>query len=211
VNNFLLKINCSQKLLSFNNDSADILVKDLSSIDKVCFSKLEPSKTRTVLCIKIENIEQLNDIISKKSIETLNVPTVFLLPDQNESIIKTLYSNHQINLCVSSQPEVFLREKIIYMFNNYSFFTGLKSKNILNTIDTKLLTSKEIEIIRLLAESPLKELNRYDLSCRVWGEHFLNTNTLDVHLCNIRRKLKESIINISSLEEGRVALQVNHH
>jgi two-component system alkaline phosphatase synthesis response regulator PhoP len=211
MNRYLIKINCSDDLLGFNNSAEGIVVNNSPSIDQVCFSELESFKTKIVLCIKIDNNIHLDEVLRKRTIENLNVPTVFLLSEQDESMIKTLYSNHHINICFTSQPEAFLREKILYMFNNYSFFTGLKSKNILNTINTKTLTAKEVEIIRLLAESPLKELNRSDLFLRVWGESFMNTNTLDVHLCNIRRKLKETIINISSIEEGRVALQITQH
>jgi len=207
MESYLYKINCSTTL---EDTFTAVNVFSVKNTDEIEISKLNFLKSKIILCININNSAHLDQVIEQSFIENLNVPTIFILSEQNEQMIKKLYSKHQINICFRSQPEILLREQIQYMFNNYSFFTGLKSKTILNQINTSFFTKKEVEIIRLLAESPLKELNRSELFTRVWGKDSMNTNTLDVHLCNIRKKLKTSAINISSIQEGRVALLESH-
>jgi len=54
-----------------------------------------------------------------------------------------------------------------------------------------LLTSKEIEILWLLASSPGRVFTREQILARIWGyDYFGDTRTVDTHIKRLRRKLK---------------------
>lgn len=54
------------------------------------------------------------------------------------------------------------------------------------------LTLKEFELLRLLASNPFHVFTRNGLLDKIWGFDFLgDTRTVDVHICNLRRKLEE--------------------
>ena len=54
------------------------------------------------------------------------------------------------------------------------------------------LTSKEFDMLSLLIKSPNQVFTRESLFCKVWGEEFcVDTNTVSVHISNLRKKLKE--------------------
>jgi len=54
-----------------------------------------------------------------------------------------------------------------------------------------LLTSKEIEILWLLASSPGRVFTREQILARIWGyEYFGDTRTVDTHIKRLRKKLK---------------------
>jgi DNA-binding response OmpR family regulator len=52
------------------------------------------------------------------------------------------------------------------------------------------LTPKEFDLLAMLAEAPGVVRTREDIIARVWDEHWWGpTNTLDVHIAALRRKL----------------------
>jgi len=54
------------------------------------------------------------------------------------------------------------------------------------------LTLKEFELLRLLTASPFHVFTRDGLLEKIWGFDFVgDTRTVDVHICNLRRKLEE--------------------
>lgn len=208
----LFKINCNDLLIKSQLESFQLNVFEFSKLNDIKDNELEyidKKDSKSLICIRIENYEQLKKILLEKRLEFFNLPTLFILSQHDSNIIKTLYNYHYINIYFDFQPITLIAEQIYYMFKNYTFFTSLKSSNVLSSIDTDLLTKKEVEIIKLLAESPLKKLDRYELFSKVWGQKYMNTNTLDVHLCNIRRKLKATNYRVTSVNEGKVALDNN--
>ncbi|MDD4569894.1 MAG: response regulator transcription factor [Tepidanaerobacteraceae bacterium] len=55
------------------------------------------------------------------------------------------------------------------------------------------LTLKEFELLRVLAANPFNVFNRERLLEKVWGYDFMgDTRTVDVHVCNLRKKLEEA-------------------
>jgi hypothetical protein len=206
MENYLIKINCDSLLTEYSEMDggvSSIRVKSLKDIDFDHFAKKDAN---VILLLSIKDINHLQDIIQQRYLEVLNIPTIFILDSLDSEMIDLLYSKHFINLYLKETPRELLRKQIEYMFQNYNYYTSLKSSKVLATIETTLFTNKEVEIIRLLAESPLREINRNELYMKVWGSGHINTNTLDVHLCNIRRKLKTSAYNISSLATGKISL-----
>lgn len=56
--------------------------------------------------------------------------------------------------------------------------------------ETLDLTLKEYELLELLATHPNRVFSREQLLDRLWGYDFVgDTRTVDVHICNLRRKL----------------------
>lgn len=206
MENYLIKINCDDLLTEFSEVDggvSSIRVQTLRDIDFDHFSK---KSTNIILLISLRDKAHLEDIVQQRYLQILNIPTIFVLDSADDQMIDLLYSKHFINMYFKNTPKAHLRQQVQYMFQNYAYFTSLKSTKVLERIETTIFTNKEVEIIRLLAESPLRELNRSELYLKVWGSEHINTNTLDVHLCNIRRKLKKSVYNISSLNTGKISL-----
>ena len=120
MESYLIKINCrcAFKLIDESNKNINVLsFKDVTQID---FEKLKFLESQIVICIEVNNYNHLQGIIKSKAIDNLNVPTIFILAQQDEKMIKMLYSVHQINICFRYQPEILLTEQINYMFENYN-------------------------------------------------------------------------------------------
>jgi DNA-binding response OmpR family regulator len=52
------------------------------------------------------------------------------------------------------------------------------------------LTNKEMQIVSMIMHSPDRKVSRTELTDKIWGDAALNSKTLDVHMFNLRRKLK---------------------
>jgi len=62
------------------------------------------------------------------------------------------------------------------------------------------LTSLEFRIFRLLAKEPEKVYSREEILRRVWSHNVaVNDRTVDVHVSNLRKKLKGSVVSIDSV------------
>lgn len=53
-------------------------------------------------------------------------------------------------------------------------------------------TQKEFDLLRLLAESPGRVLEREDIFLAVWGDLWRNSKTLDMHVSWVRRKIGDT-------------------
>ena len=206
MENYLIKINCDSLLTEYSEMDGGVSSIRVQSLRDIDFQHFAKKDAKVILLLSITDISHLQDIIQQRYLEILNIPTIFVLDSVDSQMADLLYSKHFIDLYLKDTPKELLKNQIQYMFKNYSYYTSLKSSKVLETIETNLFTNKEVEIIRLLAESPLRQLNRNELFIKVWGSEHINTNTLDVHLCNIRRKLKTSAYNISSLATGKISL-----
>lgn len=55
------------------------------------------------------------------------------------------------------------------------------------------LTLKEFELLKLLASNPFNVFSRQQLLEQVWGYDYMgDTRTVDVHVCNLRKKIEEA-------------------
>lgn len=71
---------------------------------------------------------------------------------------------------------------------------------------TQLLTSKEFQIMSLLASAPDFTITRTDLVEKIWGQVCVGTKTLDVHLVHLRRKLEPLSLAIRFIAPGCYSL-----
>lgn len=55
------------------------------------------------------------------------------------------------------------------------------------------LTLKEFELLKLLVSNPFNVFSRQQLLEQVWGYDYMgDTRTVDVHVCNLRKKIEEA-------------------
>lgn len=76
-----------------------------------------------------------------------------------------------------------------------------KSLEALN-IDLTIFTNKEIKIIESFNAREDKTLHRNDIVKIIWKNIAIHPNTLDVHIYNLRKKLKESNYSIKAIGNG---------
>lgn len=206
MKNLLYKLNCQNSIenngSTFNNWNTQII----SCLTDIQLSKTFNIDEKKILLISLETEEELHSLFQTNILETINLPTVFLLKEAKENIITELMSRHFTHLFLKDQSELLVLNQINYMFEHYEYFITHKSSTLLKTFKSDNLTRKESQILKLIAESPRKQLHRDDIYLNIWGSKDTHTNTLDVHLCNLRRKLKEEKFQISTLTDGKIAI-----
>jgi DNA-binding response OmpR family regulator len=69
------------------------------------------------------------------------------------------------------------------------------------------LTSKEFQIASLLRTAPNHGASRKEILDRVWGRTYVNPNTLEVHIYNLRRKLLPLGLEVQVTQPGYYALK----
>ena len=192
---------------SFYNTTSNLTVVSLNSLGEIFSTPYFQTNKNSIVHLTITSKEQLDNILMEKSLDKINLPILFYLETSEPICIDNLLHLHYTNIFTIDQPVYILSKYVDYMFNNYHLFVTQKSNKLLKDLDTKLLTKKELEIVKVLAESPTRELHRDEIYMKIWGSSDFNTNTLDVHLCNLRRKLKLSTIALCSTENGKVAIR----
>jgi hypothetical protein len=192
---------------SLYNTASNVTVVSLNTLDEIFSTPYFQTNKNSIVHLTINSKDQLDNILMKKSLDKINLPILFHLETSEPTCIDNLLHLHYTNIFTIDQPAYLLIKYVDYMFNNYHLFVTQKSNKLLKDLDTKLLTKKELEIIKVLAESPKRELHRDEIYIKIWGSSDFNTNTLDVHLCNLRRKLKLSNMTLPNTENGKVALK----
>jgi len=168
------------------------------------------SKSSGAICIELNTTSELVQLLESKRINSFNLPFIFILKESNKELIQMLFQNHQTNIFYKDQPTHLLCHFVEYLFSNYQKFVELKNVKLLSKIDEKKFTKKEFQIVSLLANSPLHKTHKDNIHEKIWGVSRLSTNTLDVHICNLRRKLEEYGIRILSLDAGIIGLEDLH-
>lgn len=204
MKNLLYKI-ASAQVLSKEPQYYSWESKDVESLSKLDISNTDSSH-KEILLISIKDENHLDLLLKTHQLDHFNLPTVFVLERSNRNMYRKLLDKHYTHLFIKNECEELLLNYIQYMFNHYELFKTYKSSSILKELNTETLTKKEAQILKLIAESPRKELLRDHLYQKIWGAKETHTNTLDVHLCNLRRKLKTSSYQISTLNNGRIAI-----
>lgn len=74
-------------------------------------------------------------------------------------------------------------------------FSSLKISRMGSSRFTQL-TARELQIFSLLNRAPSLSVSRQELVSTVWGSVRVSAKTLDVHLCNLRRKLEDLDLDI---------------
>lgn len=69
------------------------------------------------------------------------------------------------------------------------------------------LTAKEFQILKIFETKPHHRITRLDLVKGIWGETKISSKVIDVHLCNLRKKLAEIGILITMVDPTHYQLE----
>jgi hypothetical protein len=134
-----------------------------------------------------------------------NIPMLALIAeDDHQLITKCMEHNFVDVLCLRTLN---LTKAKLGHYLNGALPHG---KSMLYDIDSNEFTKKEFQILEVLVASKGFEISRNELQTKIWGNN-LNTNTLDVHLCNLRKKLALTPLELRTVSNGRISLSKKLH
>ncbi len=172
----------AEKYIYLNHESLDLIILD----------HMLPGKSGLEVCRAIRN-------------QKITIPILMLTAkDATEDIIKGLDSGIDDYLTKPFSFEVMLariRALLRRPRSKQYIFQELRSGNlVLNTVTRKVfysgkeisLTLKEFNLLEYLMKSPNQVFEREDILEKIWDMNFDTfSNVVDVHIKNLRKKLKE--------------------
>ena len=143
----------------------------------------------------IQEIRKVSDVpiitVSAKNEEEAKIEVLKLGAD--DFLLKP-FNLEELQLKVERNIQKYLNQQVSYKKNE-------EFKNIILNQDTRevfvggqnvYFTSKEFDILRLLIQNPNKVISKEKIFKEVWHEdHCIDTQTVTVHIKNIRKKIKE--------------------
>ena len=88
-------------------------------------------------------------------------------------------------------------------------FDPINSTVTVKGIPTKALTKKELQILLILISSKKKSVSRSAIVEKVWKGIKVSRKSLDVHMCNLRKKIIDTGINIYSHKPNEYTIDIN--
>lgn len=177
------------------------------------------SGTEALICVEQNNFDCLildlmlpridGEAILEVVKSKLEIPIIVVsAKDKDESRILSLklgaddflqkpFNLEELYLKVQKNIEMYCRLKMkendsqdMIIYGNISM--SLLTREVRVSNKNLHLTSKEFDMLALLIKSPNRVFTREALFFEVWGEEFcIDTNTVSVHISNLRKKLKE--------------------
>ena len=143
----------------------------------------------------IQEIRKVSDVpiitVSAKNEEEAKIEVLKLGAD--DFLLKP-FNLEELQLKVERNIQKYLNQQVSYKKNE-------EFKNIILNQDTRevfvggqnvYFTSKEFDILRLLIQNPNKVISKEKIFKEVWHEDYcIDTQTVTVHIKNIRKKIKE--------------------
>lgn len=143
----------------------------------------------------IQEIRKVSDVpiitVSAKNEEEAKIEVLKLGADD---FLLKLFNLEELQLKVERNIQKYLNQQVSYKKNE-------EFKNIILNQDTRevfvggqnvYFTSKEFDILRLLIQNPNKVISKEKIFKEVWHEDYcIDTQTVTVHIKNIRKKIKE--------------------
>jgi len=171
--------------------------------DIVLLDQMLPGIDGLAVLKKIRKMYDLGDvpviIVTAKSEEVDKIVGLDLGADDyitKPFSVRELSSRIKANLRRSSSDEYDTLIDIVHktlVINNVSYKAFIEQEEI-------IMTLKEFELLRMLLSNKEKVLTRDAILNKVWGyKYYGGTRTVDVHITNIRRKIKEYGINIETI------------
>ena len=134
---------------------------------------------------------------------TLNIPYLVISSSDDISTIRNAFDAGAIDYLLKpfNQNEVRAKvERHIINIEERNLETS-KSLEALN-LDLSLFTNKEIKIIESFNIKEEKTLHRNEIVKLIWKNIAIHPNTLDVHIYNLRKKLKPFNFGIKAVGNG---------
>lgn len=176
-------------------------IDELSGID---YNLIKSNKA--ILLVGCSQKQTVLDLFASFELSSCNLPTVFLMSQEDQELVQLCYQNDFTHLFMSTKRQLLLKAHINYAFENYELSVRNNGQKWLRHIDPNSFTKKEFQIIEFIAQAPLTELSREELQSFIWGKAKNTTNKLDVHICNLRKKLNDQHVVIQTNERGKVSL-----
>lgn len=143
----------------------------------------------------IQEVRKVNDVpiitVSAKNEEEAKIEVLKLGAD--DFLLKP-FNLEELQLKVERNIQKYLNQQVSYKKNE-------EFKNIILNQDTRevfvdgrnvYFTSKEFDILMLLIQNPNKVISKEKIFREVWHEDYcIDTQTVTVHIKNIRKKIKE--------------------
>ena len=143
----------------------------------------------------IQEIRKVSDVpiitVSAKNEEEAKIEVLKLGAD--DFLLKP-FNLEELQLKVERNIQKYLNQQVSYKKNE-------EFKNIILNQDTRevfvggqnvYFTSKEFDILMLLIQNPNKVISKENIFKEVWNEDYcIDTQTVTVHIKNIRKKIKE--------------------
>lgn len=178
--------------------------RDITELGSIDYDLIKENKVILLVCCADKR--KIKDLFASFELRSSNLPTVFLMEEEEKDIVKLCYQNDFAQIFLKSRKQLLLKAHINYTFDNYELTIRNNGQRWLKHIDPKDFTKKEFQIIEYIAQAPLTELSREELQNFIWGRTENTTNKLDVHICNLRKKLNHQSVIIHTNERGKVSL-----
>lgn len=182
-------------------DWEKIEIENLSAVD---YDLIKDNQC--ALLVYGKDHKRVKDLFASFELTSSNLPTAFLLEQEEKEIVDLCYCYDFTNIFISSEKHLLLKAFFNYTFKNYGLSVRSNCQKWLKHIDPNHFTKKEFQIIERIAQAPLTELSREELQNFIWGKGKKTTNKLDVHICNLRKKLLNQNVIIQTNERGKVSL-----
>lgn len=132
-------------------------------------------------------LEQSNDVaVISSNDENLNSGKIVL-----DSKNKDINLQNTVNNFISQQSE-----------KRFLSNTQKMHRLTFEDVDVDSLTYKEYKILSLFLNSPTLSVRREELIKAIWPKSIVGEKTIDVHICNLKKKLKAQNIDIVRKEIG---------
>ena len=177
--NFFQSFDEFKKAYLFEKNLPDMIIADIQLEDGHFFQLLnESDMTINTPFLVISSSSDLDDLRGAFTVGAID----YLLKPFNKNEVLAKVEKHLTNI----------EEKIQ---------ASSKSLEALN-LNMNAYTNKEIKIIESFNLNEDKKLHRNDITKLIWKNVAIHPNTLDVHIYNLRKKLKSDGYGIKSVGNG---------
>lgn len=164
-------------LLASSQTMPDLVIADLRLPDESFLNFLSSADRRKLDGVPIFVVSSLDDLdILRASFESGAVDYLTKPFKNTELIVKVERMIQQRQTARNKNDQNFVIDPVSLTI----------SRSNLHSVP---LTSKEFQIVTLLQQAPNHTIRKEDLVARIWGRVKTNTNSLEVHLSNLRKKI----------------------
>lgn len=191
---FNLELNQFDVITATDGEVAISMIKAESDIDLIILDLMLPTIDGIEVCKILKRDEKTKDIpvimLTAKGTET---DKIFGLEIGADDYVTKPFSVKELTARVKAQlrrSDTLKQDEDIIVVNSMTINKNQHSVSINNK--EIVLTLKEYEVLKLLAENKGKVYTRDQLLNQVWGyDYFGETRTVDVHIRHIRKKIEE--------------------
>lgn len=191
---FNLELNQFDVITATDGEEALAIIKAEADIDLIILDLMLPNIDGIEVCKVLKRDEKTKDtpviMLTAKGTET---DKIFGLEIGADDYVTKPFSVKELTARVKAQlrrSDALKQDEDIIVINSMTI--NEKQHSVFINDQQIILTLKEYEVLRLLAENRGKVYTRDQLLNQVWGyDYFGETRTVDVHIRHIRKKIEE--------------------